>query len=78
MNIIIVKTSENRLIVREIISISDQNNLYNIEVAYNNCLDCLESDSENVESAESISIIYNGKISKYNINDGIREFFKTI
>lgn len=74
MNILIVKTSESRLIAREIIG----DKLNNIVSAYNNCLDCLESDSENVESAESITIINNGKISEYTINDGIQEFFKTI
>ena len=50
MNIIIVKTSENRLIAREI---TGDNKLNNIVLAYNNCLDCLESDSENTETVEN-------------------------
>lgn len=74
MNIIIVKTSENRLIAREVIG----DKLNNIVSAYNNCLYCLESDSENTEKVENITVVYDGNIHEFLPEKQLTEFFKTI
>jgi len=76
MNVLIIKTSECRLFAEEIVSNKPQglSKTMEISTAYSACCDCLETG----EAVESITIIFNGEVSEYTINDVIQEFFKTI
>lgn len=72
MNVLIIKTSGCRLFVEEIGG--GLSKTTEVNTAFSECCDFLETG----EAVESITIIYNGKVSEYTINDGIQEFFKTI
>ena len=72
MNVLIIKTSEYRLFAEEIGG--GLNRTRKVATAFSECCAFLETG----EVVESITIIYNGNVSEYTINDGIQEFFKTI
>ena len=72
MNVLIIKTSECRLFAEEIGG--GLGKTTEVNTAFSECCDFLEIG----EAVESITIIYNGKVSEYTINDGIIEFFQTI
>lgn len=72
MNVLIIKTSEHRIFAEEIGGMLSK--IMEINNAFSACCDC----RENGEAIESITVIFNGKIFEYMINDGIQEFFKTI
>ena len=72
MNVLIIKTSECRLFAEEIGG--GLGKTTEVNAAFSACCDCLETG----EIVNNITIIYNGNVIEYTINDGIQEFFKTI
>lgn len=72
MNVLIIKTSERRLIAEEILE--GLGKTTEVNNAFSEGCNSLDDG----EVVESITVIFNGKIFEYMINDGIHEFFKTI
>lgn len=71
MNILIIKTSERRLIAEEILE--GLGKTTEVNNAFSECCNFLDG-----EVVESITIIFNGEVSEYTVNDGIQNFLKTI
>lgn len=72
MNVLIIKSSERRVLAEEIVE--GLGKTTEVNNAFSECCNFLETG----EAVESITIIFNGEVSEYTVNDGIQKFLKTI